>query len=710
MPVSFAREHATIARRPNPRARVVRAPGMLACGMPALAMFALVMLVPVRPALAQDADQSLPPPGSGQPPPRMVGVHADYQRNLYQADMRGLPGFPSCCPRYEGGSGSGFALGALYQIPLEGAWLLQFRASYSIHNGTLTDSEPMSVLIGNAPVSALVEHRIDARIASVGIEPLVGYTPMEGVGLFLGGRIAYVTGALFDQEERLVQPEGVGTFENNRRTRNEVTDAPIPDASSLYTGLLGVANYRVPLSRDGVWHLVPEISYMLGLNRLSGGAAWTAGNVRTGVSVQYALLPSPPEPPPPPEPQPPPVEIVPPRLAASVTATGVDAEGHSAGTARVMVEEFESVQIRPLLSYVFFDENSTSIPGRYSLLAPADAANFSMDRLHEGNTVGAYHHLLNIIGLRMRSHPDATLRITGCNASAGAEKENRALSRARAEAVAQYLATVWNISRARLRVEARDLPENPSSADDEEGVAENRRVELSSGNDAILDPLVTRSIERRLSSDIIRFVPEVISEAGVRAWTLTVTRNGQSVRTISGEGMPPETIDWRFSEDLRDISAQGGALQYRLSVTDAAGQLRESIPQTIDVQEITVRKKREQRREDRILSRFNLILFDFRSPQLGRRNEGIIDRYIRPEIGGDVTVRIAGYTDRIGEDAFNLNLSQQRADNAARALGIQGASVKGMGESAPLYDNALPEGRFYNRTVEIEVETPVKDR
>jgi arginase family enzyme len=34
--------------------------------------------------------------------------------------------------------------------------------------------------------------------------------------------------------------------------------------------------------------------------------------------------------------------------------------------------------------------------------------------------------------------------------------------------------------------------------------------------------------------------------------------------------------------------------------------------------------------------------------------------------------------------------------------------VKGLGESVLLYDNSQPEGRFYCRTVEIVVETPIE--
>ena len=64
--------------------------------------------------------------------------------------------------------------------------------------------------------------------------------------------------------------------------------------------------------------------------------------------------------------------------------------------------------------------------------------------------------------------------------------------------------------------------------------------------------------------------------------------------------------------------------------------------------------------------------------------------------------------DRIGEEAHNATLSQQRAENAAKSLRLKTESVTGKGESEPFYDNGLPEGRFYNRTVQIEVETPRK--
>ena len=51
---------------------------------------------------------------------------------------------------------------------------------------------------------------------------------------------------------------------------------------------------------------------------------------------------------------------------------------------------------------------------------------------------------------------------------------------------------------------------------------------------------------------------------------------------------------------------------------------------------------------------------------------------------------------------------QASATNAAKALPLRAESVTGKGESDLFYDNNLPEGCFYNRTVQIEVETPRK--
>ncbi|HEY6172349.1 MAG TPA: hypothetical protein VIX80_08840 [Candidatus Kapabacteria bacterium] len=71
-------------------------------------------------------------------------------------------------------------------------------------------------------------------------------------------------------------------------------------------------------------------------------------------------------------------------------------------------------------------------------------------------------------------------------------------------------------------------------------------------------------------------------------------------------------------------------------------------------------------------------------------------------------MKIFGYTDRIGTDEYNTLLSDIRARATQRYLGLDRAEVKGLGRRILLYDNDLPEGRFYSRTVTIVVSTPMQ--
>lgn len=635
-----------------------------------------------------------------------IGAHFNYQHNIHQADMTGLPGIPSCCPQYESGSGSGFALGALYELPLNEALFLQLRASFTSHNATLRAREGKGVLINGAPTLAVVEHQIGSRLMSVGLEPLLGFSPFENAGLYVGTHLAYMSYAHFDQKEQLVEPEGTGTFENNRRTRNEFPDQQIPEATSFYAGVLGRLNYKLPLSKNDDFFLVPEVSYTIGLTDVSDGVNWKAGGLRAGAAIQYAI----PKPAPPPPPPPPPTPVIPPKpphLSVSVTASGVDAQGNTMGAARITVEEFESVAVRPLLSYVFFDEGSSVIPSRYNLFSQAEASTFSIDALHDKNTLSIYHDFLNVIGKRMSETPDAKIQITGCNAGIP-EAGNAGLSQSRAERVAEYFASVWNISRDRMSIASRDLPASPSRTDDADGSAENRRVEITSNIESILYPLVTRTIERRITPDVIRFSPNIVAEAGLQSWKLDIRHEGKTVHSFSGTKTIDGIIDWAFADDLHGALQQNDVVEYQLSARDAIGQQTQSMNGEIEINTVSIRKKREEQAADAIFSRFNLILFDYDSPQLGARNDRIMERFIRPEIEDNSKIRITGYTDRIGEEGYNRLLSRLRAENASKVLGAKSQSVDGKGETAPLYDNDLPEGRFYNRTVEIDVETPRK--
>ena len=71
-------------------------------------------------------------------------------------------------------------------------------------------------------------------------------------------------------------------------------------------------------------------------------------------------------------------------------------------------------------------------------------------------------------------------------------------------------------------------------------------------------------------------------------------------------------------------------------------------------------------------------------------------------------VEVQGHTDGSGADAYNMNLSQQRADAVRDYLISQGVSAgqmtaKGYGETQPISDNATEAGRAQNRRVVLHV-------
>lgn len=72
------------------------------------------------------------------------------------------------------------------------------------------------------------------------------------------------------------------------------------------------------------------------------------------------------------------------------------------------------------------------------------------------------------------------------------------------------------------------------------------------------------------------------------------------------------------------------------------------------------------------------------------------------------TLVVEGHTDSVGSDAFNLTLSQQRADAVKSALSMRGVdgnrvTTEGFGKARPVASNDTAEGRQRNRRVEVVI-------
>jgi OOP family OmpA-OmpF porin len=77
----------------------------------------------------------------------------------------------------------------------------------------------------------------------------------------------------------------------------------------------------------------------------------------------------------------------------------------------------------------------------------------------------------------------------------------------------------------------------------------------------------------------------------------------------------------------------------------------------------------------------------------------------------DSEVEVAGHTDSIGSEAYNLALSWRRARSVVDFLASRGVErsrlhAVGYGESRPIADNSSAEGRARNRRVELRILVP----
>jgi outer membrane protein OmpA-like peptidoglycan-associated protein len=679
------------------------------------------------------------------------GLFGGYALNVHSADFRALPGVPSCCPVFSSGSGGGMEIGALYEMPLSTWLLLGLRGSYVQHNATLSEREPVYLIVDGTGRDGAFEHSVDATISSIGLEPSLEARIFGGLFVGIGARVAGYTAHRYAQEERIVDPIDAGTFldasggDSHSRVRNQ-NAGEIPDAASLLAqGTIGLG-YELPLNARGTLLLVPEVSYAQSFTDVVKDLDWKPNGLRAGLALKLSPAPKPRR-----------FDTVivrdtvterstsivaaavtlqqrtsdrdiidtgdttiermtiqeiyrrdlpiPPSPFCTVTVAGVDDNGAESPVATLRVEEFMSTIAHPLLNYIFFDPNSSQLSDRYTVLRPGEASSFSTENLYGEGTLNVYHTMLNIIGKRMREHPHATLTLTGCNMDFNEEKGNLELSRRRAETIRDYLTGVWGIEAGRMRVETTNLPAKRSNPLTPDGQAEDRRVEISSDTPEILDVLVSGDTTRTATPPTVRLRPSITAAQGIATWTLRLAQHGATLKEFTGTGAPPSSIDWDPVGDRAHLPRFNDSIEITLEAADQTGEVTRCTT-ALATRVVTIREKREQQLGDFTIDRYNLILFNVGESGITPANRRIIDM-VSSRLKPNSQITVEGFADRTGSAASNQQLSALRAEATAHALNRPDATTRGIGEARLLYPNDTPEGRFYCRTVQITVKTPL---
>ncbi len=686
---------------------------------------------------------------AGDTLPNSLGGYFSYNNYFHSAAFSELPGVPNCCPRFGNTSGSGFSLGGFYDLPLEQKLSVSIRAGLSFIAAGFGTDEHSLVAVDGSEINAVINHELDVSVAHLDLKALAKYNIVGSLNLFAGIGFGIGIGSSYSQKETLKEPMG-GTFENGLRTRNE-KEGKIGEISFFVPSLIIGASYDLPLNKSGKFFISPEVSLNLGIGRLVPGIDWKAGSFNIGFTAGYRIYDI--------------NSVIPLEtrkikdidtmikesesintpavvigfpllrtdtvitlgkrlitelyrrtdtlykpMAYSINPTvkAVPSEGpiEYPDTA-LIIEEMAILSFVPILNYIFFDENSAQIPNRYILMNNEQADSFVPESISQSGTLNVYYNSLNIIGYRLRNYPEAGLTVTGCNSNRGSEKNNKAVSKSRAQAVADYFIDTWRISPTRIKIENRNLPENASSMESQEGMQENQRVELSSDNPELLMPLIGADTARAVFPQKVLFKLEWGMTEKIDSWSLMVTNNGIPVKEFKGNGKPPETLAWNINNEKNTIPGTDGDIAYFLEAKDRRGMSYRSPMGTLRQERYFLRKHIGSKIIDKKVENFSLILFEFDTKRTNATNKRILD-FIKSRLDKGSKVLIEGYTDNLGSPEYNLKLSEDRARSVSKYIDINGAEVKGLGNSSPFYDNKLPEGRFYNRTVIIIVETPIQ--
>lgn len=311
-------------------------------------------------------------------------------------------------------------------------------------------------------------------------------------------------------------------------------------------------------------------------------------------------------------------------------------------TSALNIEEIKTIDFSPLQGHVYFDKGAGEIPVRYIRFKDTgETDGFDEQKLRDTNE--KYRQLLNIVGKRLTSKPEATITLIGCNDNNGIEKGKTALSTRRAEAVKEYLSTVWNIAPERMKIEARNLPKMPSTSSSREGQAENRRVEILSSDMTVLAPIRSVYVSSKVDHPALTVTPNLSSSYGVSSWKVSASNASGVIAEQSGTGAPAEKISIPLAEkDLLAIGT-GGDITVKLEMKDTKGQPLVVSSEPLKVNFSQVSKSQTKKEGQKVQEKYALILFDFDKDTISGVNREIVNKIVErfKWIGSD-RIRAAG--------------------------------------------------------------------
>jgi outer membrane protein OmpA-like peptidoglycan-associated protein len=580
--------------------------------------------------------------------------------NFYSSDFKTLNSSLSSPTAFTGGSGMGLFLSPLLEYRPDPVWGGMLFFGFDGRGGSFDDVR-----------DADTTHSLSSSMNYLTLEPCVRYSPFEyPLYFFAGPRLGFNVAKSFEYG----------------RSPGTSKEGDFSDVRGTTLGIQLGAGYEFSLTKpEQEWqiHASPFLALHVGQGPRSS-ESWALTSLRLGAAIKFG--------------------------STNEIKSKIEREvAFSIRTPKIIPNVRTVKETFPVRNYVFFDLGSTEIPNRYIVLSKQQAQSFNEESLlqpepkdltgRSRRQMTVYHNVVNIIGDRMRKYSDATVNLIGSSDQGGSNGKELAGS------IKNYLVTVFGISAARINTEGRAKPSIPSvvagaTRELDLLTPEDRRVEIVSSSQELMEPVQIISLqEDPLDSDVLFTVNG--AEDYFASWFVSVTDQDGKVSRFGPFTATQERISGKkiIGEKLK--------AQYKVVLE---GQTKDG---QVVTKEETMKLIRSDEPEEAPGYRFS-ILFEFDQSKTVATYERFLTQSVAPLIADGNSVIIHGHTDIVGEESHNLKLSRERAQQTMsvleKALAKAGKrNVKfdtyGFGEDvrrAP-FENQLPEERFYNRTVIIDI-------
>lgn len=667
-------------------------------------------------------------------------IGGSYNRHL--VNFSHLPEIPSCCPNYSSGEGYGIFGSIFYSLSISELFSINTEFGLQSSKSMFRFDEIKPVRVGNEVEDGIFAHSIDLGKNSIYLSTAAYLNLIENLRFGTGFWFAHSYSGTVVQKEQILKPDGI-IYENGRRIRDEYS-GKIPDFIPFRLAFTLNIDYELPFSILSRFQLIPRFSYYYDMIPLIKYYNWSTHYINLSLSLYYK-----------PEKISPEFHketiivvdtliqkdknlkdslfvvgktftniitseknniifteeiikrtdtlLVPEKtdLYAKIQTFAVYPDESRKKIFSIKVIENYVRSVVPLLSYIFFEHNSSEISEKYKNKEDYTEETDFID------PVLLNRNIFSIIAQRIKENPQTKIKLFGFSDKT-TEKSDCRIARDRAIAVRDYFVKNFSIDSSVFTIITSNKncdPRNPTLSQNEDGFFENRRVEIEPDDPQLLKPI---SIISRLNAPfvdppILEFNPDGTSSENIKDWKLEVFQNGKILLKYYGKGIPQKIIQ-HVDSVLAEQIKSSETLNVRLTVWNHAGDSAVSYDnQIVDTDT-----------SDKILERYSVALFKV-SKDILRDVDKLGIQEFSDKINNGDTITITGFTDYLGSPAENLKLSQNRADAVYQFLNkilkdkklkviidkCEGVADKIMPSNIQSY--STPEERYLSRTVQIEI-------